>query len=165
MAAKRSIYVVGSSNTDMVIKASKLPAPGETVMGGDFLMNPGGKGANQAVTAARLGGESVTDEEKEIIEIAMSNVYFDESSQNALRILRAITGNVYRSDQEVVSGSMHATKLARQLEMSKSALLVLARSLNIAPEIFPRHHGSDIPYFLPDQIERIRLAHNQLFGN
>jgi ribokinase len=57
MAAKRSIYVVGSSNTDMVIKASKLPAPGETVMGGDFLMNPGGKGANQAVTAARLGGE------------------------------------------------------------------------------------------------------------
>jgi ribokinase len=57
MAPKRSIYVVGSSNTDMVIKASKLPAPGETVMGGDFLMNPGGKGANQAVTAARLGGE------------------------------------------------------------------------------------------------------------
>jgi ribokinase len=57
MAAKRSIYVVGSSNTDMVIKASRLPAPGETVMGGDFLMNPGGKGANQAVTAARLGGE------------------------------------------------------------------------------------------------------------
>lgn len=57
MAAKRSIYVVGSSNTDMVIRASKLPAPGETVMGGDFLMNPGGKGANQAVTAARLGGE------------------------------------------------------------------------------------------------------------
>jgi ribokinase len=49
------IYVIGSSNTDMVVKADKLPMPGETVMGTNFLMNPGGKGANQAVTAARLG--------------------------------------------------------------------------------------------------------------
>jgi len=53
------ICVLGSSNTDMVVKAAKLPAPGETVIGGTFLMNPGGKGANQAVAAARLGG-SVT---------------------------------------------------------------------------------------------------------
>lgn len=53
------IIVVGSSNTDMVIKSKKLPSPGETILGGTFLMNPGGKGANQAVAAARLGG-SVT---------------------------------------------------------------------------------------------------------
>jgi ribokinase len=53
------IIVIGSSNTDMVIKSRKLPAPGETILGGTFLMNPGGKGANQAVAAARLGG-SVT---------------------------------------------------------------------------------------------------------
>jgi len=51
------IAVIGSSNTDMVIKTTKLPAPGETIMGGDFFMNPGGKGANQAVAAARLGGK------------------------------------------------------------------------------------------------------------
>ncbi len=50
------IAVIGSSNTDMVIKTTKLPAPGETILGGDFFMNPGGKGANQAVAAARLGG-------------------------------------------------------------------------------------------------------------
>jgi len=56
---KQSIVVVGSSNTDMVIKTSRLPLPGETILGGDFLMNPGGKGANQAVAAVRLGG-SVT---------------------------------------------------------------------------------------------------------
>ena len=49
------LYVVGSSNTDLVVKAERLPIPGETVIGGTFLMNPGGKGANQAVTAARLG--------------------------------------------------------------------------------------------------------------
>jgi ribokinase len=51
------IIVIGSSNTDMVIKTEKLPAPGETILGGIFLMNPGGKGANQAVAAARLGGK------------------------------------------------------------------------------------------------------------
>ena len=51
-----SIVVIGSSNTDMVIKAEHLPAPGETILGGKFFMNPGGKGANQAVAAARLGG-------------------------------------------------------------------------------------------------------------
>ena len=51
------IIVIGSSNTDMVIKSKKLPAPGETILGGTFLMNPGGKGANQAVAAARLHGK------------------------------------------------------------------------------------------------------------
>ena len=51
------IIVIGSSNTDMVIRTEKLPVPGETILGGTFLMNPGGKGANQAVAAARLGGE------------------------------------------------------------------------------------------------------------
>jgi ribokinase len=43
----------------MVIKSERLPAPGETILGGAFLMNPGGKGANQAVAAARLGGKVV----------------------------------------------------------------------------------------------------------
>lgn len=51
------IVVVGSSNTDMVVKAARIPAPGETVGGGTFVMAPGGKGANQAVAAARLGAE------------------------------------------------------------------------------------------------------------
>ncbi len=50
------IYIIGSSNTDMVVKTERLPAPGETILGGTFLMNAGGKGANQAVAAARLGG-------------------------------------------------------------------------------------------------------------
>lgn len=54
---QQQIMVIGSSNTDMVVKADKLPAPGETVIGGVFLMNPGGKGANQAVAAARLGAD------------------------------------------------------------------------------------------------------------
>jgi ribokinase len=52
----KKIIVIGSSNTDMVVKAAKLPLPGETLLGGTFFMNAGGKGANQAVAAARLGG-------------------------------------------------------------------------------------------------------------
>ncbi|MDE7141557.1 MAG: ribokinase, partial [Muribaculaceae bacterium] len=53
---KKAIIVIGSSNTDMVIRTRKMPRPGETVLGGDFMMNHGGKGANQAVAAAKLGG-------------------------------------------------------------------------------------------------------------
>ena len=53
----KQILVVGSSNTDMTVLADRLPIPGETVLGGKFAMGQGGKGANQAVAAKRLGGE------------------------------------------------------------------------------------------------------------
>jgi ribokinase len=52
-----NITVIGSSNTDLVAKTPKLPAPGETVLGSEFIIAPGGKGANQAVAIARLGGD------------------------------------------------------------------------------------------------------------
>lgn len=51
------IVVVGSLNMDLVVQAPHIPVPGETVMGHDFGTFPGGKGANQAVAAARLGAE------------------------------------------------------------------------------------------------------------
>ncbi|HET6532125.1 MAG TPA: ribokinase [Actinoplanes sp.] len=51
------IVVVGSANMDLVGLAEHLPAPGETVLGDDFVMTPGGKGANQAIAAVRAGGE------------------------------------------------------------------------------------------------------------
>ena len=53
---KPTILVVGSANMDLAVRASRLPAPGETVLGGSFVCSPGGKGANQAVAVARLGG-------------------------------------------------------------------------------------------------------------
>jgi ribokinase len=56
-AKKKRIVVIGSSNTDMVIKTPTIPRPGETVLGEDFFMAAGGKGANQAVAAARAGGD------------------------------------------------------------------------------------------------------------
>jgi len=50
------IVVVGSANTDLVVRVPTLPRPGETVTGGTFFSARGGKGANQAVAAARAGG-------------------------------------------------------------------------------------------------------------
>ena len=53
----KKIIVIGSTNTDMVITGKRIPVPGETVSGGHFMMNPGGKGANQAVAVARLSAK------------------------------------------------------------------------------------------------------------
>jgi ribokinase len=55
----KKIVVVGSSNTDMIIKVPWLPKPGETILGGRFFTAAGGKGANQAVAAARAGGDVI----------------------------------------------------------------------------------------------------------
>ena len=59
MNNKEKIVIVGSANTDMVISADHFPLPGETLMGTNFMTNYGGKGANQAVAAARMGGQTV----------------------------------------------------------------------------------------------------------
>jgi ribokinase len=54
----KKIVVIGSANMDVVIPVARLPEPGETITGGDLALHPGGKGANQACTAGRLGGRA-----------------------------------------------------------------------------------------------------------
>lgn len=76
MADRPKIVVVGSSNTDMVVKTGHIPVPGETVIGGDFVVAAGGKGANQAVAAARLGAD-VT-----FVARVGSDVFGDQSVEN-----------------------------------------------------------------------------------
>ena len=59
MPAPPRVGVVGSCNVDLVVRVAALPRPGETVLGGDVERLPGGKGANQAAAAARLGADAV----------------------------------------------------------------------------------------------------------
>ena len=56
---RAKVVVVGSSNTDMIVQVTHIPRPGETILGGAFTMAAGGKGANQAVAAARAGADVV----------------------------------------------------------------------------------------------------------
>ena len=55
--SRNAVVVVGSANMDLVVRCEHFPRPGETILGSQFSMFPGGKGANQAVACARLGGE------------------------------------------------------------------------------------------------------------
>lgn len=58
MTSRSRILVVGSANVDLVTRVPRCPRPGETLIGASFQTMPGGKGANQAVAAARLGAET-----------------------------------------------------------------------------------------------------------
>ena len=69
--------MVGSCNTDMVIRVDRLPLPGETIIGHDFMTNQGGKGANQAVAVQRLGGETAF----------IARLGNDDFGRNSLRLL------------------------------------------------------------------------------
>ncbi|MDO5731395.1 ribokinase [Corynebacterium sphenisci] len=53
------VAVVGSANADLTVRVAEIPGPGETVAGGDLVIRPGGKSANQAAAAARLGARAV----------------------------------------------------------------------------------------------------------
>lgn len=97
---RNKIIVIGSANMDMVVKSQHIPKPGETVLGGTFFMNPGGKGANQAVAVSRLGGDvllvskigndifgkqssKIFDEEG----VDISGIYADESSPSGIALI------------------------------------------------------------------------------
>lgn len=93
---EKKIVVVGSTNMDMVIKTKHIPVPGETVLAGSFFMNPGGKGANQAVSIARLGGNiSFISKVGNDVFGKQAAQLFDEEGINTFYLL---------SDEELPSG-------------------------------------------------------------
>ncbi len=94
--ANKTIVVVGSSNTDMIIKVPRIPRPGETVMGGRFTMAAGGKGANQAVAAARAGGKVI------LIARVGDDVFGEEAVQSFQR--DSIDVSCITRDEESPSG-------------------------------------------------------------
>jgi len=146
--------VVGSSNTDMVIKMERLPAPGETVLGGEFLMVPGGKGANQAVAAARLrarvsfiarlgmdvfGETALLNFQKEGIDTefiardaerpsGVALIFVDRHGENMIAVAPGSNSRLSPADVERASDRMSACSvLVLQLEIPLSAVEVAAR--------------------------------------
>lgn len=92
----RTIVVIGSSNTDMIVQSQHIPRPGETVLGGEFSTASGGKGANQAVGAVRAGGKVTF----------LGRVGMDMFGERALEGLRkdGIDVSSVISDPEATSG-------------------------------------------------------------
>ena len=126
--SRTAIWVIGSINTDMVVKAGKLPSPGATVLGGEFLMNPGGKGANQAVAAARLGSavamvgcvgrdvfgdEAIAGLKDELIDC--SHVFRDENRASGVAL---ISVDEKGENHIVVAPGANSSLSLRQVEQS-----------------------------------------------
>lgn len=146
------ILVVGSSNTDMVVKSAHLPLPGETVLGGQFFSFAGGKGANQAVAAARLGGEvtflakigndalgkaAVEGFKKEGIDVShiitdpeshsgVALIMVEDSGENCISVASGANGNFTALDIENASELVeNASFVLVQLEIPLEAVTAL----------------------------------------
>lgn len=151
------IVVIGSSNTDMVIKCEHLPAPGETILGGNFFMNAGGKGANQAVAAARLNGdvtfiakvgndvfgkqaielftkenintEYIFIDDKNPSGVALINV--DAKGENAITVAQGANGNLLVDDIKMLSHVIESTDIIlMQLETPIETVEYVAKLAN-----------------------------------
>ncbi len=148
------ITVIGSTNTDMVIKTSKLPMPGETILGGNFLMNPGGKGANQAVAAARLNGNVILvaktgedvfgqqagklfQSENLTIDYLFTDpdspsgialITVDENAENCIVVAPGANANLLRKDvDKAICSIEQATIILMQLEIPLDTVIYAAK--------------------------------------
>ena len=149
----KKILVIGSSNTDMTIKGDRLPVPGETITGGIFYMGPGGKGANQAVAAKRLGGDvefickvgrdifgdnALAGYEKEGIDIShvmrsekasgTALILVDESGENCISVASGANGDITPADIDSVADVIRSAGfLILQLEIPVESVLRAAK--------------------------------------
>ena len=153
----KKIIVIGSANTDMVVKSAKLPLPGETLIGGTFFMNAGGKGANQAVAAARLGGNVTLVSKvgndifgKQTIEglkkenINTDFIFVDEKApsgvalitvndvgENCIVVAPGANANLLPEDILTVKNIADAEIILMQLEIPMETIAVVARNAKL----------------------------------
>lgn len=148
------ILVIGSLNADLVVRAPRFPQPGETISGGDLLTIPGGKGANQAVAAARQGvqvamvGRVGRDnfshfliENLKMNHVNTDHVFpddaatgtaiiiVDENGQNSIVISPGANGRVHADD---VNSAPEAKVLLLQFEIPNEAVLLAAKRYKAA---------------------------------
>ena len=151
----KKILVLGSSNTDMTVLTDRLPAPGETVLGGEFKMGQGGKGANQAVAAKRLGGDvtfvcklgrdvfadnAIKAYEKDGLDTScilrcdtpsgVALITVDSKAENCIVVAGGANGKVTEADIEGLSSEIkNASVILMQLEIPVAPVL---KAANIA---------------------------------
>ena len=157
--AAPNILVAGSSNTDMVIRLDHIPAPGETVLGGEFLTAAGGKGANQAVSAARAGGKvtfiarvgrdafgaqaiagfrkdginvaHVTQDDKEPSGVAL--IFVAKDGENSIAVASGANARLSPADvRRAKSAFTSADLVLMQLETPLETVLEIAKSADYA---------------------------------
>jgi ribokinase len=152
----KKILVFGSSNTDMTVKAASLPLPGETVLGGEFTMSPGGKGANQAVAVKRLGGnvsfickigrdmfgeDSLRHYREEGIDVSgvlrsdkpsgIALIIVDNGAENSIVVASGANLDIHAADLEASESALRSCDiLLLQLEIPVPAVLQAARIAN-----------------------------------
>ncbi len=149
-----AVVVFGSVNMDLVVRTPRLPAPGESLPGHEFFTAPGGKGANQAVAAARLnvptrlvarvGGDSFGPQLRQNLSNAgvdisavftdagtssgVALIAVDDTAQNAIIFVHGANGRVDHSDVERLEPVLSGAKvLLLQLEVPLKASLAAAR--------------------------------------
>jgi ribokinase len=127
---KTEVVVIGSANTDLVIRVPKLPRPGETVGGGVFQIVAGGKGANQAVAAARAGARVAF----------VGNIgsdHFGDAVLRGLRRERIVTRHAIRSTTAPSGAALILVDAAGE------NMIGVARGSN--DELLPRHIDAALP--------------------
>lgn len=174
--SQKSILVIGSSNTDMTAKTAELPRPGETVLGGVFTMGPGGKGANQAVAAQRLGGKvkfickvghdmfgdnAVAQYEKEGLDTSgilrselpsgVALIFVDSHAENCIVVASGANGDITEEDIEKSRKDLESCGiLLLQLETPIPAVLKAAQIAHKAGAMVVLNPAPACP--LPEEI-------------
>ena len=152
---KPQILVLGSSNTDMIIRLDRIPRPGETILGGEFATAAGGKGANQAVAAARAGGavtfvarvgrdalgdqalagfvrdginvQHVSRDAAQPSGVAL--IFVDRSGENSIAVASGANGRLALADVAKASATLsRARMLVLQMESPLNTVLAAART-------------------------------------
>ena len=173
-----NILVIGSSNTDMTVKTKALPKPGETVLGGIFTMGAGGKGANQAVAARRLGGEvkfickvgrdifgdnAIAHYQQEGLDTGgilrselpsgVALISVDEHAENCIVVASGANNDLTEADIEAVAGDLRSCGiLLLQLEIPVPSVVKAARIAHGAGATVVLNPAPACP--LPDELFR-----------
>ena len=161
---QKQIIVLGGINMDLVALSPRFPAPGETVVGSQFLTYPGGKGANQAVAAARAGGNTlmvgrvgndefgpkllealnrsgVNTDNIEVSDVSsgIALILIDDSAQN--QIIQVLGANE-------TCGSSEEEKISAVLDSSSTLMLQLEVSINLSLDVARKAHQNGVTVIL-----------------